>query len=142
VWFAAVDRAAHYDWDPERETWVDDRDGDDLYVHLANVVGRKLAHLRSNSGGRRPPRARRATTSRITGPTRNGTTERSLEPQKSLTHKQEILARYQSDPVRSRSPLVDPERFYRNYVEMKDDPKTLDRKALFLTKEALSASLT
>jgi hypothetical protein len=78
-------------------------------------------------------RARVATTSRLTGPTRNGTTERSLEPQKNLTRKQEILARYQSDPVRSRSPLVDPERFYRNYVEMKDDPKTLDRKALFLT---------
>jgi hypothetical protein len=56
-----------------------------------------------------------------------------LEPQKSLTRKQEILARYQSDPVRSRSPLVDPERFYRNYVEMKDDPETIDRKALFLT---------
>jgi hypothetical protein len=40
---------------------------------------------------------------------------------------------YRDDPVRSRSPLVDPEHFYRNYVEMKDDPETLDRKALFLT---------
>ena len=44
MWFAAIDRATHYDWDPQRETWVDDRDGHDLYVKLAEVVGRKLAH--------------------------------------------------------------------------------------------------
>ena len=44
MWFAAVDRAWHYDWDPARETWVDDRDGHDLYANLAEVVGRKLGH--------------------------------------------------------------------------------------------------
>ena len=44
MWFAAVDRAWHYDWDPQRETWVDDRDGRDLYANLADAVGRKLAH--------------------------------------------------------------------------------------------------
>jgi CyaY protein len=44
MWLAAVDRAWHYDWDPARETWVDDRDGHDLYANLAEVVGRKLGH--------------------------------------------------------------------------------------------------
>lgn len=44
MWFAAVDRAWHYDWDPQRETWVDDRDGQDLYANLAEVMGRTLAH--------------------------------------------------------------------------------------------------
>lgn len=44
MWFAAVARAWHYDWDPQHETWVDDRDGHDLYVNLADAVSRKLAH--------------------------------------------------------------------------------------------------
>jgi CyaY protein len=43
MWFAAVDRAWHYDWDAARETWIDDRDGHELYANLAEVVGRKLA---------------------------------------------------------------------------------------------------
>lgn len=42
MWFAAIDRAWHYDWDGARATWVDDRDGHDLYANLAAVVGRKL----------------------------------------------------------------------------------------------------
>lgn len=32
-----------------------------------------------------------------------------------------------------RKPLVSPDAFYRNYVEMQDDPKSLDRMTLMLT---------
>jgi len=56
-----------------------------------------------------------------------------LEDEKNLVVKKDILSRFQNDPVRSRSPLPDPERFYRNYVTMKDDPATFDRKTLLLT---------
>jgi len=40
---------------------------------------------------------------------------------------------FQANPVRSRRPLADPARFYRNHVIMQDDPQTLDRKTLLLT---------
>jgi hypothetical protein len=56
-----------------------------------------------------------------------------LEHRKELTKKKQILDGYQAHAVRSRKPLPDPERFYRNYVEMRDDPRTLDRKTLLLT---------
>jgi hypothetical protein len=56
-----------------------------------------------------------------------------LEAEKDLSGKREILARYQAHPVRSKSPLPDPERFYRNYVHLVDDPRTFDRKTLLLT---------
>ncbi len=56
-----------------------------------------------------------------------------LEDEKNLTIKKQILANYQNNAVRSRKPLPDPERFYRNYVVMKDDPATFDRKKLLLT---------
>ena len=56
-----------------------------------------------------------------------------LEDQKDLTRKKALLERFQSQPVRSRSPLVDPESFYRNYVTMEDRPESLDRKTLLLT---------
>jgi hypothetical protein len=56
-----------------------------------------------------------------------------LEHEKDLTKKKALLARYQDDPVRSRQPLADPELFYRNYVTMADDPRTLDRKTRLLT---------
>ena len=39
----------------------------------------------------------------------------------------------EENPVRSRKALPDPELFYRNYVHLKDDPKTFDRKTLLLT---------
>lgn len=42
MWFAAGVRAWHYDWDAERETWLDDRDRHDLYERVAAVVGEKL----------------------------------------------------------------------------------------------------
>jgi hypothetical protein len=56
-----------------------------------------------------------------------------LEDQKDLTRKKEILAAFHANPVRSRRPLPDPERFYRNYVVLKEDPATFDRKTLLLT---------
>jgi hypothetical protein len=56
-----------------------------------------------------------------------------LEDEKNLVVKKEILSNFQNNPVRSKQPLPDPERFYRNYVHMKDDPSTFDRKTLLLT---------
>jgi hypothetical protein len=56
-----------------------------------------------------------------------------LEGEKNLTHKKEALARFQALSIRTRKPLADPERFYRNYVRMVDDPGSLDRKTLLLT---------
>lgn len=56
-----------------------------------------------------------------------------FEDQRELAKKKQMLARFQASPVRSRKPLADPERFYRNYVTMRDDPRTLDRKTLLLT---------
>ena len=56
-----------------------------------------------------------------------------IEDQKDLTKKRELRARFEAGAVRSRKPLDDPERFYRNYVKMQDDPRTLDRKTLLLT---------
>ena len=42
IWLAAGARAWHYSWDDARHTWVDDRDGHDLYGRIAEVVGEKL----------------------------------------------------------------------------------------------------
>jgi hypothetical protein len=56
-----------------------------------------------------------------------------LEAEKDLTRKRQILSRYRANPVRSRKPLPDPELFYRNYVRMRDDPRTFDRKTVLLT---------
>lgn len=56
-----------------------------------------------------------------------------LQDQKDLTKKRETLAAFQAHPIRSRRPLADPARFYRNHVTMQDDPRTLDRKTLLLT---------
>jgi hypothetical protein len=56
-----------------------------------------------------------------------------LESEKDLVKKKALLAGYTDNPVRSRQPLPDPERFYRNYVTMQDDPSTFDRKTLLLT---------
>jgi len=55
-----------------------------------------------------------------------------LEAEKNLSKKQAGLAHFQNNPVSLRKPLANPEAFYRNYVEMVDDPKTLDRMTLLL----------
>ena len=56
-----------------------------------------------------------------------------LQGQKDLVKKRDALAGFQADPVRSRRPLADPARFYRNCVAMHDDPRSLDRRTLLLT---------
>ena len=56
-----------------------------------------------------------------------------LEGEKNLTRKKEALARFQNLSIRTRKPLADPESFYRNYIGMVDDPRSLDRKILLLT---------
>lgn len=56
-----------------------------------------------------------------------------IETEKYLVRKREKLKWFQDNPVRSSRPLPDPQAFYRNYVEIKDDPKTMDRKTLLLT---------
>lgn len=56
-----------------------------------------------------------------------------LEAEKDLANKRAKLKSFQDNPVKLRKPLADPDVFYRNYLEMKDDPKTLDRLTLMLT---------
>ena len=55
-----------------------------------------------------------------------------LEADKDLAKKRERLAYFQNNPVRLRQPLANPEAFYRNYVKMVDDPKSLDKLTLLL----------
>ncbi len=42
MWYAAGDRAWHYDWDESRRAWLDDRDGHELFANLARTVSAKL----------------------------------------------------------------------------------------------------
>ncbi|MBM3976684.1 MAG: iron donor protein CyaY [Planctomycetes bacterium] len=44
MWFAAGARAWHYGWDESRKTWVDDRDGHELYANIARLLEAKLGH--------------------------------------------------------------------------------------------------
>ncbi len=56
-----------------------------------------------------------------------------FEAEQDLAKKRERLQYFKDNPVKLRKPLENPEAFYRNYVEMKDDPKTLDKMTLMLT---------
>lgn len=56
-----------------------------------------------------------------------------LEDAKDLAKKRDRLNYFRDNPVTLRKPLADPDAFYRNYVEMSDDPKSLDRMTLMLT---------
>ena len=42
IWLAASARAWHYRWDEAAGSWVDDRDGHELFGRLATEVGEKL----------------------------------------------------------------------------------------------------
>lgn len=55
-----------------------------------------------------------------------------LEEERSR-QKRARLKYFQDNPIRLRKPLEDSEAFYRNYVEMQDDPKTLDPLVLVLS---------
>jgi len=56
-----------------------------------------------------------------------------LEQEQNLSKKQARLDSFQSQPVQLRQPFQNPDAFYRNYVQLQDDAKTLDRKTLLLT---------
>ena len=56
-----------------------------------------------------------------------------FEDDRDLAKKRARLRHFQDNPVKLRQPLAAPDAFYRNYVEMKDDPKSLDRMTLMLT---------
>jgi CyaY protein len=42
MWFAAGARAWHFDWDPARRAWFDDKEGRELFGRIAEVVSEKL----------------------------------------------------------------------------------------------------
>ncbi len=56
-----------------------------------------------------------------------------FEEDRDLAKKRAKLQYFKDNPVNLRVPLADPGAFYRNYVEMQDDPKSLDRMTLMLT---------
>ena len=56
-----------------------------------------------------------------------------FEADRDLAVKRARLKYFQDNPVKLRTPLSNPDAFYRNYVEMQDDPKSLDRMTLLLT---------
>ncbi|QWF69393.1 hypothetical protein KEF85_08340 [Methylomonas paludis] len=56
-----------------------------------------------------------------------------LEAEQDLAKKRARLQYFKDHPVRLRKPLANPDAFYRNYVTMKDDPKSLDQLTLMLT---------
>ncbi|WNV04495.1 hypothetical protein RP726_19180 [Candidatus Methylospira mobilis] len=56
-----------------------------------------------------------------------------FEEDRDLEKKRDRLLYFKNNPVSLRKPLADHEAFYRNYVSMKDDPRSLDRLTLMLT---------
>ena len=56
-----------------------------------------------------------------------------FENDRDLAIKRARLKYFQDNAVSLRTPLANPEAFYRNYVAMQDDPKSLDRITLMLT---------
>ncbi|MFZ2726522.1 MAG: hypothetical protein WAX77_09750 [Methylococcaceae bacterium] len=56
-----------------------------------------------------------------------------LEAERDLAKKRARLEYFQTNPVSLKKPLANPDAFYRNYIEMHDDPKSLDRMTLMLT---------
>lgn len=55
-----------------------------------------------------------------------------FEAEKDLSKKRDCLQYFQNNPVSLRKPLKDPDAFYRNYVTLVDEPKSLDRMTLML----------
>lgn len=56
-----------------------------------------------------------------------------LEAEQDLMKKRAKLQWFKDNPVQLRTPIANPDAFYRNYIEMHDDPHTLDRMTLMLT---------
>lgn len=42
VWLAAAAHGYHYNYDAARDTWVDDKDGHELYPRLAEAISEQL----------------------------------------------------------------------------------------------------
>jgi CyaY protein len=42
LWLAASDRAWHCNWDPSAQRWLDDKEGDDLYALIQNLISEKI----------------------------------------------------------------------------------------------------
>jgi len=56
-----------------------------------------------------------------------------FEMDKDLAKKRARLQYFKNHPVKLRTPLAEPEAFYRNYIELEDNPHSLDRMTLMLT---------
>ncbi|SJM94125.1 conserved hypothetical protein [Crenothrix polyspora] len=56
-----------------------------------------------------------------------------FEADKDLAKKRARLQHFKDNPVKLRTPLANPELFYRNYIDMQDDPKSLAPIILMLT---------
>ncbi|MGR9099360.1 MAG: hypothetical protein ACU826_02225 [Gammaproteobacteria bacterium] len=56
-----------------------------------------------------------------------------FESEKNLANKRSRLNYFRDNPVRLLEQIADPSFFYRNYVDMKDDPASSDRLTLMLT---------
>ncbi len=41
MWFAAQARAWHYDWNPGRKAWLDDKDGHELFGRIEQCVAER-----------------------------------------------------------------------------------------------------
>jgi iron donor protein CyaY len=44
LWLAAAARAFHYNWNDARSSWLDDKDGHELFPRLAEVISEQLGH--------------------------------------------------------------------------------------------------
>jgi frataxin-like iron-binding protein CyaY len=42
MWFAAGARAWHFDWDEARQSWIDDKEGVELFARITEVVSAKI----------------------------------------------------------------------------------------------------
>ena len=56
-----------------------------------------------------------------------------LEEERDLAAKKTLMARFRTQPVRTRVPLKNPGIFYENCVALRVDPRSLDHTTLFLT---------
>ena len=42
IWLAAGSHGYHFSYDPDRDSWLDDKDGHQLYNRLAAAIGEKI----------------------------------------------------------------------------------------------------
>jgi iron-sulfur cluster assembly protein CyaY len=44
MWLAAGAHGFHYNWEPASATWLDDKDGHDLFESLARAISEQVGH--------------------------------------------------------------------------------------------------